>query len=69
MSRPKPGMSPGNLYRYFASKDAIIAGMAERDRNQIAADFAALEPGKGPLLDQLEALGRRIWSRSRARRR
>ena len=53
------GMSPGNLYRYFASKDAIIAAMAERDRQQIAADFAALESGNGPLLDQLEALGRR----------
>ncbi|MFC5508955.1 MULTISPECIES: TetR/AcrR family transcriptional regulator [Hyphomicrobiales] len=53
------GMSPGNLYRYFASKDAIIAAMAERDRQQIAADFAALDPAKGPLLDQLEALGRR----------
>lgn len=53
------GMSPGNLYRYFASKDAIIAAMAERDRQQIAADFAALDAGKGPVLDQLEALGRR----------
>lgn len=53
------GMSPGNLYRYFASKDAIIAAMAERDRQQIAADFAALDPARGPLLDQLEALGRR----------
>jgi AcrR family transcriptional regulator len=53
------GMSPGNLYRYFASKDAIIAAMAERDRQQIAAEFAALETGQGPLLDQLEALGRR----------
>jgi TetR/AcrR family transcriptional repressor of uid operon len=53
------GMSPGNLYRYFSSKDAIIAGMAERDRMSIAADFAALDPGKGGLLDQLEALGRR----------
>lgn len=53
------GMSPGNLYRYFASKDAIIAGLAERDRMEIAADFAALDPAKGGLLDQLEALGRR----------
>lgn len=53
------GMSPGNLYRYFASKDAIIAGMAERDRTQIAADFASLDPGKGGVLDQLEDLGRR----------
>lgn len=53
------GMSPGNLYRYFSSKDAIIAGMSERDRSQIAADFADLDPAKGPVLEQLEALGRR----------
>ncbi|WP_092172333.1 TetR/AcrR family transcriptional regulator [Bosea sp. OK403] len=53
------GMSPGNLYRYFASKDAIIAGMAERDRAQIAADFTDLDPARGAVLDQLEALGRR----------
>ncbi len=53
------GMSPGNLYRYFASKDAIIAGMAERDRTLIAADFADLDPGKGNVLDQLETLGRK----------
>ncbi|AOO79758.1 TetR/AcrR family transcriptional regulator [Bosea vaviloviae] len=52
------GMSPGNLYRYFASKDAIIAGMAERDRAQIAADFTQLDPA-GAVLDQLEDLGRR----------
>ncbi|WNJ90831.1 helix-turn-helix domain-containing protein [Bosea sp. 685] len=53
------GMSQGNLYRYFASKDAIIAGMAERDRAQIAADFTQLDPAKGAVLDQLEELGRR----------
>ena len=52
------GMSPGNLYRYFASKDAIIAGISERDRMEIAADFAGLDPSKGGLLDQLEELGR-----------
>lgn len=52
------GMSPGNLYRYFSSKDAIIASMSERDRTEVAADFAQLDPGKGGLLDQLEELGR-----------
>ena len=26
------GMSPGNLYRYFPSKDALVAGLCERDR-------------------------------------
>ena len=37
------GMSPGNLYRYFPSKEAIIAAIAERDRAQAAADFAAVD--------------------------
>ena len=37
------GMSPGNLYRYFPSKEAIIAGIAERHRAQAAADFDAVE--------------------------
>jgi AcrR family transcriptional regulator len=36
------GMSPGNLYRYFPSKEAIIAGIAERNRAEAAADFAAV---------------------------
>jgi AcrR family transcriptional regulator len=33
------GMSPGNLYRYFPSKEAIIAGIAERDRAEVGAQF------------------------------
>lgn len=37
------GMSPGNLYRYFPSKEAIIAGITERHRAQIAANFDAVE--------------------------
>lgn len=37
------GMSPGNLYRYFPSKEAIIAGIAERNRAQAAADFASVD--------------------------
>src|SRR5262245_4027419 len=36
-------MSPGNLYRYFASKEAIIAGICERDRIRVAQDFAAVQ--------------------------
>lgn len=34
------GMSPGNLYRYFASKEAIIAGIAERDRAEVVQQLA-----------------------------
>src|SRR5882724_5512189 len=37
------GMSPGNLYRYFRSKEDIIAGIAERDRADAAQQFADLD--------------------------
>jgi AcrR family transcriptional regulator len=37
------GMSPGNLYRYFPSKEAIIAGIAERDRAEVGAQLGAAE--------------------------
>jgi TetR/AcrR family transcriptional repressor of uid operon len=37
------GMSPGNLYRYFASKEAIMLGIAERDRAEVAGQLAMLE--------------------------
>jgi TetR/AcrR family transcriptional regulator, repressor for uid operon len=43
------GMSQGNLYRYFPSKDAIVAGLAERDREQFNADFAKLLNAPHPL--------------------
>ena len=35
-------MSPGNLYRYFSSKEAIIVGISERNRAEAAESFAAL---------------------------
>jgi TetR/AcrR family transcriptional repressor of uid operon len=35
-------MSPGGLYRYFASKEALITGIAERDRADVAQNFAAV---------------------------
>ena len=41
------GMSAGNLYRYFPSKEAIIAGIAERDRAEVAQDFARADLSQG----------------------
>jgi AcrR family transcriptional regulator len=48
------GMSPGNLYRYFRSKEEIIAGIAERDRAETAQQFAAV--GQGNFFDGLATL-------------
>jgi TetR/AcrR family transcriptional repressor of uid operon len=36
-------MSPGNLYRYFPSKEALIAGISERNRADAVASFAKVE--------------------------
>jgi AcrR family transcriptional regulator len=41
------GMSPGNLYRYFPSKEALIAGIAERDRAEVAQEFAGADLSRG----------------------
>ena len=41
------GMSAGNLYRYFPSKEAIIAGIAERDRAEVAQEFASADLSQG----------------------
>jgi len=49
------GMSPGNLYRYFPSKEALIAGIAERDRAEVAQAFASADLSHG-LLNVLEGM-------------
>jgi TetR/AcrR family transcriptional regulator, repressor for uid operon len=51
-------MSPGNLYRYFASKDDLVAGLAGRDREEMQGDFAHLRDASDPL-KTFVALGRR----------
>jgi TetR/AcrR family transcriptional repressor of uid operon len=40
-------MSPGNLYRYFPSKEALMAGIAERDRAEVAQQFASVDLAHG----------------------
>ena len=52
------GMVPGNLYNYFPSKDAIVAGLTERDRARLADDFASLADADN-LMDAFRELGRR----------
>src|SRR3712207_5403550 len=53
------GMSPGNLYRYFPSKDALGAGLCERDRAELIREFAALREDDRDFLDAFRELGRR----------
>lgn len=50
-------MSAGNLYRYFPSKEAIIAGIAERDRAEVGQDFASADLSQG-LFAVLEGMAR-----------
>lgn len=52
------GMSPANIYRYFSSKDALIAGMTERDRARILQDFASIHDAPD-MMAALEGLARK----------
>jgi AcrR family transcriptional regulator len=49
-------VSPGALYVYFDSKEALIAGIAERDRAEFAERLAALTAAPD-FLGALKALG------------
>lgn len=42
------GMSAGNFYLYFASKDAIIEAMIQRDLNEMAANFDSVRQSDRP---------------------
>ena len=51
-------MSVGNLYRYFDSKEALVSGMIERDRERLRADFALASEAPDQL-GAIQALGRK----------
>lgn len=51
------GMSPGNLYRYFSSKEAIIIGIAERDRAEVTQQLAEA-PFESDFFGTMAALAR-----------
>ncbi len=53
-------VSPGALYVYFDSKEALIAGIAGRDRAQFQQRFAALS-GASNFLDALAQVGEQYF--------
>lgn len=55
------GMSPGNLYRYFPSKEALVAGIAERDRAEVSRQFANADLSDG-LFAVLEEMAQRHFA-------
>ena len=42
------GMSAGNFYRYFPSKNAIIGALVQRDLDRMAEDFARILAAPDP---------------------
>ena len=60
------GMSPGNLYRYFPSKDALVAGLCERDRLGLSQEFTALGAAGGDFLAAFHALGKKHFEDTNA---
>jgi TetR/AcrR family transcriptional regulator, repressor for uid operon len=56
-------MSPGNLYRYYDSKEAIIAAICEEDRRQLTARLERLDASRN-LFDSMVELASETMSAS-----
>jgi AcrR family transcriptional regulator len=54
------GISPGALYLYFDSKEALIEGLSERDRAEFAERFVMLSSAPD-FLEALKALGEQYF--------
>jgi AcrR family transcriptional regulator len=54
------GISPGALYLYFDSKEALIEGLSERDRAEFADRFVMLSSAPD-FLEALKALGEQYF--------
>ena len=61
-------ISPGALYVYFASKEDLIAGIAERDRAEFAERFAELSAAP-EFMKALSSLGERYFAEEPAYKR
>jgi TetR/AcrR family transcriptional regulator, repressor for uid operon len=61
-------ISPGALYVYFASKEDLIAGIAERDRAEFAERFAELSTAPD-FMSALSELGRHYFDEEPAYKR
>lgn len=54
------GMSAGNFYRYFSSKNALVEAMVERDLAGVEQEFAAILGSPDPLVALRATLVRRL---------
>ncbi len=48
------GMSPGNLFHYYPTKQAIIAAIVEQDRRETAAYFAQIDQSQDLFVEILK---------------